>query len=76
MDTSKCLFCGYLKKRGDCDFVQVSTFPIKEKIENAAEALGDRSILSTALGNDLIALEPKYHKICLAETLTNAKENK
>ena len=73
MDISKCLFCGYLKKCGDRDFVQVSNFPIKEKIENAAEALGDRSLLSTVLGNDLVALEAKYHKICLAETLTKAR---
>ena len=50
MDISKCLFCGYLKKRGDRDLVQVSTFPIQEKIENAAQALGDRSLLSKVLG--------------------------
>ena len=39
MDTSKCLFCDHLKKCGDCDLVQVSTLPIQEKIENAAQAL-------------------------------------
>ena len=53
--------------------VQVSTFPIQEKIENAAQALGDRSLLSKVLGKDLIALESKYHKICLAETLTEVR---
>ena len=73
MDTNKCLFCGYLKKRGDRDLVQVSTFPIQEKIENAAHSLGDCSLLSKGLGKDLIASGSKYHKICLTETLTKTR---
>ena len=73
MDVSKCLFCGCLKKHGDCSLVQICTFPVQEKIKDAAKELGDHGLLTKVLGNDLIALEVKYHKNCLAEIMTKAK---
>ena len=73
MDVSKCLFCGCLKKHGDRCLVQICTFPVQEKIKDAAKELGDHGLLTKVLGNDLIALEVKYHKNCLAEIMTKAK---
>ena len=35
--------------------------------------LGDHGLLAKILGNNLIALEVKYHKNCLAEIITKAK---
>ena len=73
MDASKCLFCSCLKKRGDRNLVQISTFHIQDTIRNAAKELEDQNLLAKVLGNYLIALEAKYHKNCLAEILTKAK---
>ena len=76
MDLSKCLFCGCLKRRGDRSLVQICTFPVQEKIKNAAKELGDYGLLAKVLGNNLIALQVKYHKNCLAEIITKAKRRK
>ena len=53
--------------------MRICTFPVQKKIKNAAKELGDHSLLTKVLGNDLIALEVKHHKDCLAEIITKAK---
>ena len=66
-------FCNCAKKHGDRSLIQVCTFLVQEKIKISAQSLDEKELLTKLTNNDLIALEAKYHKNCLAEVLTKAK---
>ena len=70
--SNKCIFCNCGKKRGDSKLYQVRTTDIWEKIEKAAEVVNDAELLIKVQNQDLIALDAKYHKNCLAVILMKA----
>ena len=46
---------------------------MQEKVKIAAQSLDEKELLTKLTNADLIALEAKYHKNCLAEVLAKAK---
>ena len=61
-DITKCIFCNCHKYKGDAALYTVSLEDCENKIQNVAENLNDKNVLVKVQGQDLIALEAKYHK--------------
>ena len=71
-DQNKCIICNCLKKRGDAHFSLVCTMQMQNTFQSAVLAHSDDNLRVKVTGQDLIALEAKYHKNCLAQLLVKS----
>ena len=65
---NKCIICNCAKKNGDKILYQVRTFNVQTNIREAI-LINDSDLISKTQDINLIAIEAKYHKNCLAKLL-------
>lgn len=73
IDITKCIFCNCYKYKGDAALYTVSSEDCENKTQHLAESLKDENVLVKVQGQDLIALEAKYHKNCLGRYFLKVK---
>ena len=65
-DSSKCIFCDLVKKKGDACLVNVCSSDVQHTIFDIVSKINDYDLSTKVLHQDLIAVEAKYHRNCLS----------
>ena len=69
---NKYVICNCAKWHGDTTLVHIRTFEAQDGLQSAAVLLNNQELLTKVQGQDLITLEAKYHKNCMAHILVQA----
>ena len=65
-DSSKCIFCDCIKKKGDACLVNVCSSEVQQTICDIVSKINDYALSTKVLHQDLTAIEAKYHRNCLS----------
>ena len=58
------MVCQQVKFKGERDLTQVANLQVYDTLMNAAQCRNDETMMMRIRGEDLVAMEAKYHRGC------------
>ena len=71
-----CMVCQQVKCKGERDLTQVSNLQVYDTLMNAAKCRNDEAMMMRIRGEDLVAMEAKYHRGCYRRYTAAASSSK
>ena len=71
-----CMVCQQVKCKGERDLTQVANLQVYDTLMNAAKCRNDETMMMRIRGEDLVAMEAKYHRGCYRRYTAAASSSK
>ena len=71
-----CMVCQQVKCKGERDLTHVANLQVYDTLMNAAQCRNDKTMMMRIRGEDLVAMEAKYHRGCYRRYTAAASSSK